>query len=284
MNISDLFGGVQFGRETSGKFRLTLDVSRGTAVKVDDRYVASDGSRLTDVTPLALQGTDNLFVRIPAKTLEKGDLVVTSDNPFRALFVNRVENDSVIGLDPWTRQQVTFVGFDVPMLKETLFVKVVGLDEAMNIDEEFQPLLPALFAGDTGEHDSVLLALALSGSQRPDASAWLPLLLSRSSGDWGAVAALLASRSEQKPGRRPAAAGASDRTELARVKAAAKKAQAEIKEQAKEMQAEMREQARKMQAETANEMAKIKEMMAAAVLGRPRDPIKRRPNGPHGKG
>jgi len=88
-DLQAILGAVQLGRDSSGKFALTLGgiaVLRpnGTYLALDD-----DSDELIDVSPLVLPGVDPIVVRLPThpSKLRRGDLVIVSDAPFSPLFV-----------------------------------------------------------------------------------------------------------------------------------------------------------------------------------------------------
>src|SRR5438477_6429913 len=103
MNTESIFGSVAVGKDTSGNFRLS---PYGLAVRSapDGRFVARHKDELVDVTDLTFDGSENFVFRIPKKAPEpKKDIVIRSDSPFSALFVDEVLSDGrVRGTDPAT--------------------------------------------------------------------------------------------------------------------------------------------------------------------------------------
>ena len=128
MNAGSLYGGVMIGKETSDWIKLSFQGQPAVRSSADGRFVSSDGVQLFDVTGLTLEGSQEYLFRFPVNTgdLRRGDLVVTSDNPFHALFVNAVRPDGRIsGLDPQTSTFVDYVPPANPLFRNGQFLIAV---------------------------------------------------------------------------------------------------------------------------------------------------------------
>lgn len=124
----DCIFGVDIGRDCSGNFAFALN---GLAVRTpDDRFVVpylkKGVARLTDATCLTLSGFDPCIFRFPVTEVYPGDLIVTADSPFSALFVVEVDGDSVRGVVPGTQQLVRYIPPDT-VFGPRFFVKVFSL-------------------------------------------------------------------------------------------------------------------------------------------------------------
>jgi hypothetical protein len=193
MNMQSLLGGIAIGRDNSGNFRPSL---KGVAVRIErSRFVALDNDRLLDVTPLTFEGADDTLYRVPIKDPRKGDLIIISDNPLRALFVQEVlTNGHLRGLDPINSAVSDYVPTS-NLLDLKFYIKIVSLmdDIVSGTDQDKLLLLSLLGKGDgrtsIGENLLPLLLLGFSGGQRPDPDLIRLLLLIRSVGTSGGGAA-----------------------------------------------------------------------------------------------
>jgi hypothetical protein len=193
MNMQSLLGGIAIGRDNSGNFRPSL---KGVAVRIErSRFVALDNDRLLDVTPLTFEGADDTLYRVPIKDPRKGDLIIISDNPLRALFVQEVlTNGHLRGLDPINSAVSDYVPTS-NLLDLKFYIKIVSLmdDIVSGTDQDKLLLLSLLGKGDgrtsIGENLLLLLLLGFSGGQRPDPDLIRLLLLIRSVGTSGGGAA-----------------------------------------------------------------------------------------------
>jgi hypothetical protein len=124
----DCIFGVEIGRDKSGNFALGLN---GLAVRTpDDRFVVPylDGgiARLVDASCLLFSGLDPYVFRFPVLAVEPGDLIVTADSPFSALFVVEAHGDFVRGVVPGTQQLVRYVP-PSNIFGQSFFVKVFSI-------------------------------------------------------------------------------------------------------------------------------------------------------------
>jgi hypothetical protein len=128
MNLNSILNGVSIGKDTSGNFKLSLE---GLAVRTSDgKFLAVKKDRLLDVSELTLDGADGFVYRLPVqkRDVERGDLIITSENPFSVVFVDGVENDgSVKGVDPGTHERVEYIPPTNVLVDVHLYVKVVSL-------------------------------------------------------------------------------------------------------------------------------------------------------------
>src|SRR5262249_3673408 len=109
MNLKSIFGGVSIGKDTSGNVKLS---AKGLAVRVsDNKYVAAEGNELIDVGGAVFDGGEKYIYRLPVRLddVQAGDLIITSESPFQALFVIRKRGNSISGLDPRTSVQVDYI-------------------------------------------------------------------------------------------------------------------------------------------------------------------------------
>src|SRR5438094_5242892 len=92
MDFESLLGGVKLGKDTSGNFKVSL---AGVAVRPAPgaKFVALEEDRLVEVDDVTLDGGDSYIYRIPTEKVEKGDLIVRSENPFSVIFVGEVKED-----------------------------------------------------------------------------------------------------------------------------------------------------------------------------------------------
>jgi hypothetical protein len=200
MNIHSFLGGVAIGRDNSGNFRPSL---KGVAVRIEkNRFVGVDNDRLLDVTPLTFEGADDTIYRVPIKDPQKGDLIIISDNPLRALFVREVfTNGHLRGLDPINSTVSDYVPTS-NILNLKFYIKIVSLFDEMvsRTDQDKLLLLSLLGKGDgrtgVGESLLALLLLEFSGRQVPDQDLMRMLLLIRMAGtnSGGAAEALVLQR------------------------------------------------------------------------------------------
>jgi hypothetical protein len=184
MNLQSLLGGIAIGRDNSGNFRPSL---KGVAVRIErNRFVGLDNGELLDVTPFTFDNADDIVYRIPIKDPCEGDLIVISDSPLRAVFVQEVlENGHLKGLDPINSAVIDYAPI-ANLLKVKFYVKVMSLVDVMGKTDEDKLLLLSLLAkGDGragfGENLLPLLLVQLSGGKVLDHDL-MRLLLMRSAG------------------------------------------------------------------------------------------------------
>lgn len=133
MNLRTIFGGVAIGKDTSGNIKPSV---KGLAVKVSDtKFVVRDGDSLLDVDGFVIDGGDRYVYRMPVKPdqVEAGDLLITSDDPFHALFVKAVgksKNGTIRALDPRTSTEVDYIP-QTNMFGVRFFVKAISLVEGL---------------------------------------------------------------------------------------------------------------------------------------------------------
>jgi hypothetical protein len=191
MDVKCIFGDVQIGQDKSGNFKFSI---KGLAVRrPDDTFAAfeqdSAGGHLVDVTCLLLDGAEYVY-RFPVQAgqINAGDLIITQENPFYALFVIAPPDPTtghIKGLDVRTSEvveyvpEVTFLGSQFQF-----FVKVVSLLDAFGgFTGDNNLLLLLLLSQDSGNGMGsdpltlILLLQALSGGKTLDIQALLPFLL-----------------------------------------------------------------------------------------------------------
>jgi len=128
MDLKSMFGGVSIGREMSGNIKPSI---KGLAVKVaDGKFVARDGNGFFDVGGFVFDRGDKYVYRLPVNEgqVQAGDLLIMSDSPFQALFVEAVKDGTIIALDPTSGSVVEYVPH-TNMFGMKFFVKAVSLIE-----------------------------------------------------------------------------------------------------------------------------------------------------------
>lgn len=186
MDLKSIFGGVAIGREASGNVKPSI---KGLAVRVaDGNFVARDGDGLVNVSGFVFDGGDKYVYRLPVneQQIEPGDLLITSDAPFRSLFVKSVKDGIIVGLDPQSSAVIEYVP-PTNMLGVKFFVKAVSLIGSLGSGAA-SDLLPLLLMADgsnsmsdAGDGDNglttLLLMQTLGGGKSMDINKLLPLLL-----------------------------------------------------------------------------------------------------------
>jgi hypothetical protein len=196
MDIKSVFGGVSIGKDTSGYFKISAN---GLAVKtLDGKYITyvrdpahANKDHLLDVSGLTLDGGDNFIYRIPVTEVERGDLIITSETPFSALFVrdDAKANEKLSGLDPQSNRLVDYV-LPTNLFNVRFFVKVFNLIQGGGLGKlapggkPLDPnLLQLLLLGDKTDDSLALFLLAqgLGGGalagKALDINSLIPLLL-----------------------------------------------------------------------------------------------------------
>ena len=185
VDITSYFGGVSFGQDTSGYFKLSIN--GGLAVKapngkfytyVKEQEQAQDN--LFEVDNLTFDAADDLIYRIPfpVEKVRRGDLIITSEDPFSAVFArDKVDQNGQLSvLDPKDFTKTDFVqpGNLLNIILNTrLVVKVISLISVggtgagalggITFDNKLLPLL--LLLGDKTDDGlaKILLLQALGG-------------------------------------------------------------------------------------------------------------------------
>jgi hypothetical protein len=111
---TDCIFGVEIGRDRSNNFAVGISPNglslavRTANSKFVVPYLEDNIARLIDVTCLTV-GIDPFVIRLPVQEVFPGDLVVTSDSPFSALFVVNAQQDFIRGVVPGTQELVKYV-------------------------------------------------------------------------------------------------------------------------------------------------------------------------------
>src|SRR3569833_761564 len=181
MDLKSFLGGLSVGRGTSGNFKLSFVGDRmELAVKSPDgQFYARDGSGLRNVTGATLDAFDGMIVKLPTPQVGKGDVIVVSENPFNAVFVEDVASDGQVRvLNTAITAQVPYVQ-PKNLLGQRLFVKAASLFESLGDDTARFPLpLLLILSSDSSSSQADLLPLLLlSQSQTNGGSLNSPLLL-----------------------------------------------------------------------------------------------------------
>jgi len=201
MDLKSLFGGVNIGKDTSGNLKPSF-----TGLAVRDwggRFISMDSKNetLVDNINFVIGGNESYVYRIPVKDVNKGDVIIKSDNPFDALFVLEENNGQITGLNPLTKNRDTYTPPRNLLIQGAqFFIKAVSLVDAIGGGGGGQDLLSLILlsdgaatasngattaTGDTGISSltSLIILQALSG-KAVDINKLLPfLLLSQSPGN-----------------------------------------------------------------------------------------------------
>jgi hypothetical protein len=195
MDVKSLFGGVAIGKDTSGNLkpsfnRLAVKDWAGRFVSMDP-----DHETLIDNVNFVIDGADSYVYRIPVKEVNKGDVIIKSDNPFDALFVLEQDNGQITGLNPLTKNRETYSPPHNLLLQGAqFFVKAISLVDAVGDGDFGRNLLPLILlsdgfgtgTGNTGSSSNLtsLILLQTLGGRAIDLNKLLPfLVLSDSKGD-----------------------------------------------------------------------------------------------------
>lgn len=200
MNLQSIFGGINIGKDITGNFRQSL---KGLAVRrPDDKFVTLDGNSPIEVSDFTFDGTEQYVYRLPIPKVKPGDLIVTSENPFNALFVRQVQsNGHLIGVDPSGIE--TNYAPATNLFNVRFFVRVVSLLEGLNGSlgtDDLSPLLllsTKINGGTTDSLTTLLLLQTLNGKTFAHDSL-LPLFLLNSGGDLLETMLLLQAQGDQK--------------------------------------------------------------------------------------
>jgi hypothetical protein len=183
MNVKSMFGGASTGKDVSRYFKLSFKGLAARATPEGPFFAYDhDTKKLIDVTDLTFDGVENLIYRLPVQSVKRGDLIITGEAPFGALFVQDVADGKPTGLNlssiTETYTQPTNV-FNIQF-----FVKVVSLLDGFGGETGANNLLPFLLLGnrDNGnKSDDSLTTLFmlqfLGGGNALDGSSLLPFLL-----------------------------------------------------------------------------------------------------------
>lgn len=124
-------GGIQLGLDTTNNFVVAppsgLAICRddGTCVAID-----ADADALIDVTPMVIPGVSPCVVRLPVQldAVRRGDLLITSDSPFSALFVLKAPDGAtrIRCLDPLSDEIVTYAPARSGVLPMTWVVTAIS--------------------------------------------------------------------------------------------------------------------------------------------------------------
>jgi hypothetical protein len=158
--------GLSIGKDTTGRFKpspLGIAVQSG-----DGKFVTYRDDKLVDVTGMTFEATDGHIYRIPVKSAKQGDLLLLSDSPLTAIFLEDdvEDDDSVSGINPLTCERVEYVQ-PISALGQRWFVKVFSSLNAVMSRPELMPLV--FMKGSIDWTELVLLALSGAfGDMLPD--------------------------------------------------------------------------------------------------------------------
>lgn len=170
MDLKSLFGGVSIGRDTSANFKMSLAGDRlGLAVRTPDgQFYTRERTGLKNVTDLTLDAFEGMVLRLPVTKVKEGDVIVVSENPFSAVFVDQVnENGQVRVLNPANSSAVDFAQ-PANLLGQRFFVKATNLLESFGSGDGDKSLLLLLLLSKTdggAQGDSLLPLLLMQQTQ-----------------------------------------------------------------------------------------------------------------------
>jgi hypothetical protein len=164
--------GVSIGKDVSGRFKPT---PLGLGVQTNDgRLLTYAKGALVDVTNMAFAGTESYVYRLPIQKPQAGDLIILSDNPFRAIFVEEAEDDEddeddkdlavegrITGIDPASSQVVEYVQ-PKNGTNQRWFVRVFSPLNGLMAKPELAAFMPIFFMKGTVDWFELAL-LAISG-------------------------------------------------------------------------------------------------------------------------
>lgn len=207
MDLKSLFGGVSIGRDTSGNIKLSLGGDRlGLAIRSPEgRFFARGADGLKDVTDLTMDAFEGVVVRLPVTSVKEGDVIVISESPFTAAFVDEVGSGGHCRV---SKTDGSVTDFEPPanLLGQRFFVKATSLLESFgdsaggdkgllwmlllskgNDGASNDNLLPLLLMqqgmGEGGQlNNPLLLALTLRGGKGGDLLETILLMQSLGSG------------------------------------------------------------------------------------------------------
>jgi hypothetical protein len=170
MNLTSILNGISIGKDTTGNFRLCPE---GLAVRTvaDGKFFVAKNEGLLDVSDLTIDGAENFVYRVPVRPndVRKGDLIVTSENPFSVLFVDTVDSNGVLsGVDPGEQERSEHVPTTNLLIGSPLYVKVICLIDTGSFGKGKESLLPFLLlgAGSPGSNSDLVTTLLISQALR----------------------------------------------------------------------------------------------------------------------
>lgn len=172
-SMTNLFGNVSIGQDTSGNIKLSLN---GLAIKGPSGYVRFEDGSVVDVPDeLIIDGSENFIYRFPvsAGKVDTGDLIITNDDPFHAVFAREAGHaqGQLNVYDPFY-ETISVYSPRRNIFNLVFFVKAFSLVEELGIgtlggeefDEETLRLLP--FLSGSGQSSNIWTTLALMRTLR----------------------------------------------------------------------------------------------------------------------
>jgi hypothetical protein len=126
MDVQAFVGGLSVGKEISGNVMLTIMGS--LAVRTPDgKFVSVKEGRIVDVTAFVLEGSDRYLFRLPTSRVQRDDLIIISDETFRAISViEQNENGNIKGIDLRSGTITEYVPTG-DLIQQNMLVKVSSL-------------------------------------------------------------------------------------------------------------------------------------------------------------
>jgi hypothetical protein len=194
MDLKSLFGGVSVGRDTSGNIKVSF-VGDKFALAIrstgGDFYIREKNG-IKNVTDLTVDAFEGMVLRLPVKEVKEGEIVVLSESPFTAAFIDEVGTGGTVRV---AKTDGSVTDFEPPanLLGQRFYVKATNLMESFGSgggDKNLLLLMLLLGKGDSGtQSDSLLPFLLLQLGEDGSGGALtnpllLALLLRADKGDW----------------------------------------------------------------------------------------------------
>lgn len=183
MDLKSLFGGVSVGRDTSGNIKVSFVGDKlALAIKsTSGDFFIREKDGLKNVTDLTVDAFEGMVLRLPVTTVKEGEIIVLSENPFTAAFIDQVGTGGSVRV---AKTDGSVTDFEPPanLLGQRFYVKASNLMESFGSggDKNMLLLMLLLGKGDAGtQNDSLLplLLMQLGGGGGAGASFNNPLLL-----------------------------------------------------------------------------------------------------------
>ena len=165
MDLKSLFGGVSVGRDTSGNIKVSFVGDKlALAIKsTSGDFFIREKDGLKNVTDLTVDAFEGMVLRLPVTTVKEGDIIVLSENPFTAAFIDQVETGGSVRV---AKTDGSVTDFEPPanLLGQRFYVKATNLMESFGTggaDKNALLLMLLLGKGDAGTQSDSLLPFLL---------------------------------------------------------------------------------------------------------------------------
>jgi hypothetical protein len=182
MDLKSLVGGVSIGRDTSGNIKVSFVGDRpALAIRsAGGDFFVREKNGLRNVTDLTVDALEGMVLRLPVSSVQEGDIVILSENPFTAAFVDEVGTSGQVRV---AKTDGSVTDFDPPanLLGQRFYVKATNLMESLGGgegDKNLLLLMLLLGKGDGGtQTDNLLPFLLMQQGQGGSGPLGNPLLL-----------------------------------------------------------------------------------------------------------